>query len=86
MVKDSRQRAHWRVVAYSIAMTIIGGLPIALSAIGLWNYMERGHVLSRTGERMHEARVWIYGLYILIGVSVIGHAVRYYRRHGRATE
>lgn len=67
---------------HSTLMLGVGLTPVVLSVIGLWNYAERGYVLSRAGERMHDAWALLYVAYVLVGLAVVGHAVRYYRRHG----
>lgn len=68
------------MLLYALAMSIAGAVPALLSAIGLWLFLQRGVVLSRSGERMDSLWAWYYVALLLVGLALIIHAVRYYRR------
>lgn len=81
MSKEGEGHSRRRVLTYTIVMSIVGLLPLILALIGLWNFWQRGYVLSRSGERIDDAWAWLYGFYILVGLGVMAYTARYYRRH-----
>jgi hypothetical protein len=69
------------VILGTVGMLLGGLLPLVLGVAGIWTYVRHGYVLSRGGERMHDAWAWLYPLYVLAGLTLIGFGIRFYRRN-----
>lgn len=75
----------------TIGAVFAGVLPVVLSLVGIWGYVERGYLLNRDGHRVRAGWPTLAGLawYAFLtvrGVLLIHWGVSFYRRHSSSNE
>lgn len=62
----------------------LGGLaPLVTGIIGLWGYVTRGYIISKTGDLIDgPSGLWMSVFFILVGIGMIVYAIWSCRRRG----
>ena len=85
MLADTTKKPTRKRLALTAIGLCIGGLaPLATGVVGLWQYLDRGYFSSKTGDHVEgPLAVVASGVFILVGVAMIAHALVSYIRKTR---
>jgi hypothetical protein len=86
--QDNQELPRLAVVSGAIGAVIGGLLPVGLSVVGVWGYVDRGYLISRQGTPIEAGwPTWAglawYAIMFVGGVVLIHWGVAFYRRHRR---
>ena len=79
---SSTKRSKIRVTLGAVGLALGGLAPLVTGIIGVWEYITKGYVISKTGELITGlSGVLMSVFFIIAGFAMMGYALWSYRRH-----
>jgi hypothetical protein len=87
-VGQPRQRKiRSRLMLGTIGLCIGGLAPLVAGLIGMWQYIDRGYFISKTGDLVEGPLAIVgSGMFILAGLGLIFYAIVSFRRKSQASD
>ena len=81
----SKEPSRKRLVLGTIGLCIGGLAPLVTGLIGMWQFLTRGHFISKTGDLVEgPLAIVASGVFILAGLGMIAFAIVIYLRKTQA--
>lgn len=87
IANTSRKPSRKRLLLGTTGLCIGGLAPLVTGLIGMWQYIDQGYFISKTGDRVEGSLAFVgSGMLILAGLAVIFYAIVSFRRKSQASD